>query len=159
MDLEKIKDKESLEKESSDFIYNLIKNLKIKSVLEIGTSVGYSALRFSKVAGVTTIESNKEKIKKAKENFKNKNNIELLEGDALKIIPSLKEGYDMILIDAKKGDYLKYFNLCLELKPKLVIAHNTISHKEKMQDFIREIKKYNTRFINLGKGLSLTFWS
>lgn len=157
MDLEKIRLPNSLDKKSADFICSLIKNLNLKSILEIGTSVGYSALRFSQFAKVTTIEENKEKIAMAKENFKENKNIILLEGDAIKLMPELKEDYDLIFIDARKENYSKYFKLSLKLNPKIIIADNTESHKERMRDFLEEIKKYNAKFIKIGKGLALTF--
>lgn len=85
------------------------------AILEIGTAVGFSALLMSEYGPpschITTIENYEKRIVKAKENFKRagkEKEITLLEGDAADILPKLTESYDMIFMDAAKGQYLTF---------------------------------------------------
>lgn len=155
----KLKEEYSLDEESLKFIISIIKKYNISSILEIGTAHGYSAIEFSKFCKITTIEISKVGVSLARKFIKDNKNIKLIEGDALKEIPKLKENFDLIFLDGASNEYLQYFKLVLRLKPKIIIADNIESHKEKMQDFLEEIKKYNTKFIKIGKGLTLTYIS
>ena len=90
----------------------LLEELKPIKILEIGTAVGYSAIRFSKYLQengyIDTIERDEERIKEAKQNIKDmelEGTIHIFEGDALEILPTLKGPYDMVFIDAAKGKY------------------------------------------------------
>lgn len=85
------------------------------TVLEIGSAVGFSALLMSEYGPaschITTIESYEERIVKARENFKRaekEEKITLLAGDAADILPKLTGSYDMIFMDAAKGQYLSF---------------------------------------------------
>ena len=85
-----------------------------KRILEIGAAVGYSAMCFSEFLAdggkIDTIERDEERIKEAKINFKNvgvEEKIKLYEGDAVEILPTLNEKYDVVFIDAAKGKYPK----------------------------------------------------
>lgn len=85
------------------------------TVLEIGSAVGFSALLMSEYGPtschITTIENYKERIVKARENFKRaekEEKITLLAGDAADILPKLTGSYDMIFMDAAKGQYLSF---------------------------------------------------
>ena len=85
---------------------------KPKRILEIGTAVGYSAICFSKFLDkdgvIDTIERDEERIKEAKINIKEmnlENVINIYEGDAIEILPTLDEKYDVVFIDAAKGKY------------------------------------------------------
>ena len=101
------------------------KNKKSKKILEIGTATGYSGIFLAQIANenggfLTTIEIDEIRYKKAIENFKKmgifeKNN--LIMGDALEEIPKLDKNvkYDFIFIDAAKGQYSKFFEMCYEL--------------------------------------------
>jgi len=148
----------SISDNSLTYILNYIKNNNIKSILEIGTYRGYSAIEFSKVAeSIITIEKNKEDIQKAKENFKGFKNIILLEGDAKEIMKSLNNKFDLVFIDAKKSEYGSYLKLSLKLttQSSVIFVDNTISHKHKMMDLFEYLKKsdLNWEELNLGKGL------
>ena len=92
------------------------------SILEVGTAVGYSALFMSEYmpenCHITTIEKYEKRIPAAKENFKKagrENRITLLEGDALEIMKGLNESYDMIFMDAAKGQYIHFLPDALRL--------------------------------------------
>ena len=83
-----------------------------KRILEIGAAVGYSAMCFSEFLAedgiIETIERDEERIKEAKVNIKNvgvEDKINLYEGDAVEILPTLNGKYDMVFIDAAKGKY------------------------------------------------------
>ena len=116
--LEKIK-KEAIEEhvpiimdDTLEKIEEIVGDRKFKRILEIGTAVGYSALCFTKFLDengeIDTIERNDEMIKKAKENIKLARNdvkINLFEGDAVEILKTLNNRYDMVFIDAAKSKY------------------------------------------------------
>ena len=85
------------------------------TVLEIGSAVGFSALLMSEygppACRITTVENYEKRIVKAKENFKRagkEEKITLLAGDAADILPKLAGPYDMIFMDAAKGQYLTF---------------------------------------------------
>ena len=95
-----------------DVIAKILKEIKPKRMLEIGTAVGYSAICFSKFLAddgkIDTIERDEERVKEAKINIKDmnlENKINLLEGDAVEILPTLNEEYNVVFIDAAKGKY------------------------------------------------------
>ena len=90
-------------------------------ILEIGTYTGYSAICLAKglkSGGIlTTIEVNDEFRKTAIQYFEKAgvlNQIKLLNGDALSIIPTLDETYDLVFIDANKDDYPEYYRLVFD---------------------------------------------
>ena len=135
-----------LAKDSVDFISIICKIKKPKSILEIGTFHGYSALNFSLLADkVVALEIDKEAIKIAKENIKKAQakNIKLIEGNALETLKKLEEKFDIIFIDAKKSEYKEYLILSLKLlnKDGLIFVDNTISDKERMEDFFRYLEE------------------
>lgn len=105
-------------------------------ILEIGTAVGYSSIimsRHLKSNGtITTIERSKEMVVKAKQNFKktNSDNITLLEGDAGEVLKELVGPYDLIFMDAAKGQYLTFLPECLRLLKKdgILISDNVLQN-------------------------------
>ena len=128
-----------------------IKMMNAKSVLEIGTSNGYSGLWLSKAlketgGRLTTIEFYDKRQSIAIENFKTCGVMDIvrpLQGSACEILESLDESekFDFVFIDACKKEYVKYFEL---VKPHLtqkamIVADNIISHSEKVQDCIAAV--------------------
>ena len=94
----------------------LLKFTKPKSILEVGTAIGFSALLMSEYAPedchITTIEKYEKRIPIAKENFRKagrEDRITLLEGDAEEILKELEGPYDFIFVDAAKAQYIHYF--------------------------------------------------
>ena len=113
---------------------------KTKKVLEIGTAIGYSAICMSKLnTHVTTIERDEEMYAKAMENIKNtnSNNIDVIFGDALEQFDKLKdERFDLIFIDAAKGQYKKFFEIYTPLLNDggVVVCDNMIFHNSVHMD-------------------------
>lgn len=97
---------------------------KPKNILEIGTAVGFSSIFMSqyiqKGGSITTIERfdiMKEKAIKNIKRMKLEDTIKILEGDATDILPTLNDKYDLIFIDAAKGQYNTFLNECIRLLP------------------------------------------
>ncbi|WP_111707296.1 O-methyltransferase [Lutibacter citreus] len=91
------------------------------NILEIGTYTGYSALCLAegikKEGKLITIDKNEELEDFAKKYFNKslyKNNISQLIGNAIEIIPTLNDKFDLVFIDADKSNYINYFNLIID---------------------------------------------
>lgn len=101
--------------ETASLLTFFIKLNRPARILEVGTAVGYSALLMSEVmpqnCTITTIEKYEPRIIQAKENFARspkKEDITLLEGDAAEILKGLTEPFDLIFMDAAKGQYIHF---------------------------------------------------
>jgi len=152
----------ALEKDSAKLLYLLAKIKKVKNALEIGTGIGYSTMYLSlsckKVVSIDKDERNLDIARKLI-NKNNLKNIKIIEGDVLIEIPKLKDKFDLLFIDGTKGEYLKYLKLALPKlnKNALIIADNTVSHKEKMKDFLDYVNKnFESIELNIGSGMSLS---
>ena len=92
----------------------LLETLQPEKILEIGTAIGFSALLMAEHAPhaqITTIDRNPEMIALAKANFAKfdkRRQITLLEGDAMAILPSLKDFYDFVFMDSAKSKYVVF---------------------------------------------------
>lgn len=123
--------------QSADLLEILIKSSKPKRVLEIGTAIAYSSIRIAKnlkKKGILhTIEKSKDNISVARKNIKKaglEDKIEILEGDALNIMPGLEKKYDLIFLDADKEDYKKLLDYSLVLLKKngMMFVDNLLWH-------------------------------
>ena len=110
--------------ETARFLSVLMTLKKPKHILEIGTAVGFSASLMAQYipedGSITTIDRFDIMIQNAKKNIEKmelKNKIKILEGDANDILPTLNNKYDVIFIDAAKGQYGKFFKHCIRLLP------------------------------------------
>lgn len=99
----------------------LSKMIRPKNVLEIGTYTGYSALCIAEGLAeggkIITIDKNEELEARVRQYVKESpygQQIELRIGDALEILPTLEEDFDLVFIDADKANYLNYFNLVID---------------------------------------------
>jgi predicted O-methyltransferase YrrM len=120
--------------------------LRPKNILEIGTFTGYSALCLAtglQADGVLhTIELREEDAATASGFFSKsftKNKIVLHVGNALEIIPSLTEKWDIVFIDADKTGYIDYYELTLPNVNQngLIIADNVLFHSEVLEESIK----------------------
>ncbi len=140
----------------------LVKRHGVKTVLEIGTLIGYSALVIASnlkgKAKLITLEINEDVAKRAMENFRKaglEKKIEVIIGDAKQTIPSLNYNFDMVFIDAEKREYLTYLKL---VEPKLkkgavIVADNVKMFEESVKDFLNYVRnsgKYKSTNIDLG---------
>ena len=156
---------------------------KTNRILEIGTAVGYSAICFSEFLEpngiIDTIERDEERIKEAKENIKiidNNKKINIYEGDAVEILPTLNEKYDVVFIDAAKGKYPFFLEQALRLLKKdgIIFADNILYkgyvmsdyNKHKQRTAVTHLREYiklttedpqlNTEILEVGDGLAIT---
>lgn len=122
-------------KEMQTLLKFLLAFSKPAHILEVGTAIGFSALLMSEYAPegchITTIEKYEKRIPIAKENFKRagkQDSITLLEGDAAEILKELTGQYDMIFMDAAKGQYLHFLPDILRLLKEggLLVSDNVL---------------------------------
>ena len=106
-----------------------------KQILEVGTAIGFSALFMSEYAPddchITTIEKYEKRIPLARENFRKsgrEHRFTLLEGDAAAILPTLTGQFDLIFMDAAKGQYLHFLPDVLRLLAQggILISDNVL---------------------------------
>lgn len=188
-ELEKIKQK-ALEEhipiimdDTLEVIEKELKNNPPERILEIGTAVGYSAMCFSEFLAedgkIDTIERDEERIKEAKINIKNvgvEEKINLYEGDAVEILPTLNEKYDMVFIDAAKGKYPFFLKESLRMiNPNGIIFADNILYKgyvmsdynkHKQRTAVRNLREYikevsenpnlETEILEVGDGLAIS---
>lgn len=106
-----------IKKPTQNLIRFIIRHANVKNVLEVGTAVGFSSIFMTEYMGedskVTTIENMESRIVKAHENIKKsgkESQINVIEGDATIELSKVEGSFDMIFIDAAKGQYNNYFN-------------------------------------------------
>jgi predicted O-methyltransferase YrrM len=124
----------------------LIESRGAKRGVEVGGNVGYGAIHmgigFERTGGrLYSVEIDSGNVRTARGNLESvglSQTVTVIEGDALKVLPTLDNGIDFIFLDALKRDYLKYFKA---LEPKLVrgavvTADNVIVSARQMSDFL-----------------------
>ena len=172
-----------IEKESIAFIIKFIKANNIKDILEIGSAIGYSAILMASVNDdikLTTIERDEVRYMECLKNVKKCNmqdRINVVYQDALEVNLS-GVAYDLIFIDAAKGQYTKFFEKYKYfLKPGGVIIsdnlkfhghvgnRNSIANRNLKQlvgkienyiDFLKDNEEFETKFYDVGDGLSVS---
>ena len=117
-------------------LYNLAKSSQSKKILEIGTAIGYSGIWLSRAiaplkGNLTTIDLNPDRVKIAKKNLAEagfERSAKVIEGNALKILPTLKDEYDLVFLDSDKDVYPEAFKLSIPLLRKggLFVADNAL---------------------------------
>jgi predicted O-methyltransferase YrrM len=155
--------------EVGQFLNLLTKEFGCKTVLEIGTSNGYSGIWIAEALAknkgrLFTIESNKKKrFGLATENFdkaKLQKNITQILGHAPEAIPKTPKFFDLILLDATKYEHIDYLKAVIPRTKKgsIIIADNIVSHRQELQDFLTKalsLKNFKCFEYNIGKGLLL----
>lgn len=165
--------------ENLEYLINLIKENDYKSVLEIGSAIGYSAINFALVKDdikIVTIERNKGMYDLSVSNFKKANvtsKVQIIFDDAFNV--NLDDKFDLIFIDGAKTKYEKFFNHFskylnedgiivsdnLELKDLKKTAKPKKSEKfiNKMNEyktFLTNNNDYETIFLDIGDGFAIT---
>ena len=125
-------------------VAKILEQAKPKRILEIGTAIGYSAIRFSKYLQkggiIDTIERDEERAKEAAKNIKDlklEEQIHVFVGDALEILPTMKGPYDIVFIDAAKGKYPIFLEQALRMLENngIIIADNVLYKGYVMSDY------------------------
>ena len=169
-------------KDGIEFLTQYIKENNVKTILEIGSAIGYSAIKMAlvdKSIKVTTIERDTNRFNEAVKNIKEfnlENQIEIINADALEYEDDKQ--YDLIFIDAAKAQYIKFFEKYkINLKqngtiisdnldfhglvknPELTTNRNTKQLVRKINtyiEFLKENKEFKTEFISLGDGIGIS---
>ncbi|MCR8745213.1 O-methyltransferase [Romboutsia lituseburensis] len=138
-------------KEVSELLKVLLKVQKPKRILEVGCAIGYSSILFASTLGdgveIITVERNEKMIEKAKENIKLaglENNITILEGDAEEKLKEVAGEFDMIFLDAAKGQYKLFYDMVIgKLKVDGLLISDNILYKGMVahDDFVIRRKK------------------
>jgi len=141
-----------INKQSSEILIEAVKNKNPKSILEIGTAVGYSALlmaNYMPQAGkITTIEQDAKRIDTAYDFITRAgriDQIQLLDGDASEILLQLEDTFDMVFIDAAKGQYLDYLQKVMDkISDGAVIIADNVLFRGMVMSEEPPLKRYRT---------------
>lgn len=187
-ELRKIKEKALEDKvpiimdDTLSVIDNILKENNVKSILEIGTAVGYSAICFSEYLQadgfIDTIERDEMRVIEARENIKKaevEDKINIYFGDAVEILPTINKKYNVIFIDAAKGKYPFFLKEALRMLDDkgIIFADNVLykgyvmsdynKHKQRtavrnLREFIAEIQEndeLDVEILDVGDGLAI----
>lgn len=131
------------------YLDELLLQYKPKKVLEIGTLVGYSAIRMGRLlprgGHLICIDKDPEYVQIAKSNIAKawlSDRIEVLTGDAIRVIPRLSGQFDMVFIDADKRQYLDYLKACERLlhPGSIVVADNVKRHAAEVANYLDYVR-------------------
>lgn len=172
---------------SIHFLEQMIRIMKPLRILEIGTGIGYSALRIHQAhpdAHITTIERDYARYEHAIKNIakqEKQEQINVIYGDALEKLKELKvadQSYDFVLIDASKSQYKNFFQLAdpITKKSGVIISDNVLFkgyvvkqslEKNRYQRITQKIRKYNAWLVNhpnyitsiipIGDGIAISY--
>ena len=188
-ELEKIK-KKALEEhipiimdETLEVIEKYLSKNKPNRILEIGTAVGYSAICFTQFLAengmIDTIERESDRVEEAKKNIQLaevEDKINIYEGDAVEILPTLNNKYDVVFIDAAKGKYPFFLKEALRMiNPNGIIFADNILYKgyvmsdynkHKQRTAVRNLREYvkevsenpnlETEILEVGDGVAVS---
>ena len=174
-----------IRREMQSFIKMLLALQRPKRILEVGTAIGFSTLLMCEYGPadvqITTIENYEKRIPLAKENFKKagqESKITLLEGDATKILAGLSGSYDLIFMDAAKGQYIHWLPDVIRLLKKggvllsdnvlqdgnLIESHYIVERRDRtiykrMREYLYQLKHdplLETSILPLGDGVTVS---
>lgn len=175
-----------IEKKSIAFIMKYIKDNNVKNILEIGSAIGYSAILMASAKEdvfVTTIERDEQRYMECLKNVKKcglDKKINVVFQDALEVNLASDLKYDLIFIDAAKGQYQRFFEKYKYfLKDNGTIItdnlkfHGYVGKSSKIEsknlrqlvtkiegyiDFLKNNEEFDTTFYDIGDGLSISKW-
>lgn len=141
-----------INKVSSDLLIDTVKKTAPKSILEIGTAVGYSALlmanQMPKDGQIITIEQDANRVDTAYDFITRAgkiDQIQLLDGDASEILTQLEGRFDLVFIDAAKGQYLDYLQKIMDkLSDGAVIIADNVLFRGMVMSEEPPLKRYRT---------------
>lgn len=166
-----------------EIISKILIEKKPERILEIGAAVGYSAMCFSEYLSengkIDTIERDEQRIAECKENLKKvgvEDKINLYEGDAVEILPTLNKKYDIVFIDAAKGKYPFFLEQALRMLKDdgVIFADNILykgyvmsdynKHKQRtavrgLREFLKKLtenENLETKILEVGDGLAIS---
>lgn len=174
-----------IREETAPFLQTMTAAMKPAAILEVGTAVGYSALLMAEAmpadCHITTIEKYEKRIPEARENFIRAGETEritLLEGDAQELLEGLTGPFDLVFLDAAKGQYLTWLPRLLELmRPGgMLLSDNVLQEGHivesryaverrnrtihaRMREYLYELKhseKLMTTIIPIGDGMAVS---
>lgn len=171
--------------ESIRFVEVLLKIKGAKKILELGTAIGYSAIRMTNACGaeIVTVEISDEMAEIAQKNFQRAgvcDKVELIKGDARDVICNIEgeEVFDVIFVDAAKGQYMEFFPECERLLKKggILISDNVlykgmtatdelvvrrkitiVRRLRKYLEMLKNNKNFSTALLPVGDGVALSF--
>lgn len=170
--------------EVAQFIQTLVLLHKPNRVLEIGTAIGYSAsiiaehMTAGEIVSIEIRESSHALALKNVSEFPTKVKFDFRLGDALEVLPEVPGKFDLIFIDASKGHYLEFLELCMgKLNPGGLIISDNILYKgmianqalverrkktivKRMRNYLSElnaIEDLHTSIIPIGDGVALSY--
>ncbi len=174
-----------IHKEVAELLKVILKIHKPKRILEIGCAIGYSSIFFESVLDneveIITTERNPVMLEKAKKNIKDaglEDRISILEGDAQETLNTVDGKFDMIFIDAAKGQYKMFFDMVIDkLKIGGIVISDNILYKgmiasddlvvrrkktivKRMRDYLDYICQsdyLDTSIIPIGDGLAISY--
>lgn len=164
------------------FLENYIREHHVKRILELGTAIGYSAIRMASVSDAITIVTIERDVERYEEALKNielsgfKNRITVVNKDIMDF--ETEEQFDLIFIDAAKSQYIKFFekfedNLIAggtivsdnlnfhgytkqETRIESKNLRQMVSKIRKYIEYLKENKKFETTFLELGDGIGIS---
>lgn len=174
-----------IRKEMQSFLKVLLMIKRPMRILEVGAAVGFSSILMSEYipegGHITTIENYDKRIPIARANFKRagkEEQIDLIEGDALEVMHGLEGPYDLIFVDAAKGQYIHYFPEVMRLlgTDGVLVSDNVLQEGDiiesrfalerrnrtihsRMREYLYELKHHDqlqTSIIPLGDGVALS---
>lgn len=142
--------------ENGQFLSILICSIHAQNVLEVGTSNGYSTIWLAAALKETggrliTLEFDPKRAAEAQAHLKEVNLDDIVEvriGNALDEIPKCDATFDLVFLDADKGEYRRYLELALpNICPGgLIVADDTVTMRDEMLDYVEYV--FNTPLLN-----------
>lgn len=161
----------SIPREEGEYLYQLIIEENPKSILELGTSIGYSTIWLGLAAQeigaqVLTVDNDPKKAAAAIQNITQAGLSEIITvrlgnaADILKELIAENKNFEFIFMDTNKEDYLSHFKLANKiLVPNgLLAADNVLDQRDRMLDFLDYVEnnpKFQTELIRIGNGVEL----